>query len=133
MPEVHRAAATVTVTVPADRVAACTWSSWAGPDLGCRDLAEGVPTGAGFSVDRFADGVTLILGEAPLMESVFVACDGPTPVGAHWVTFVDRPATVALSAVEPPDPALRSHLSTAEADTLLQRICTGDPAVRRRE
>lgn len=131
VPEVHRAAASVTVTMPADRVAACTWSSWTGPVDGCTDLAEGVPSGAGWDLGPLRDPVTVIFGEAPLMESVFVACQGEVPVGARWVPFVDHPEVVVVDGLAPPDPALRSRVTAEEAEALLTRVCSRDPALRR--
>lgn len=97
--ETHRPSLTVSVVAPeATRLAVCTWSSWSQPDAGCADQAVVPLDGAEVVLPAYTTGPpTLIFGEAPLMETLLVACaDDDRAVGTTGlaVAFDGSEATV---------------------------------------
>ncbi len=119
-----------------DRVVVCTWSSWRPLSPGCDDVAVGVSVGEGWRVPAWASHyVTVIAGEAPLDDSVVVACAGTTPLGATFLPWdVPRPdvwtITVPLDGLGGVD---WSHDDNRRDDapalvTLAPKLCAGDPS-----
>lgn len=74
----------------AERVVACTWSSWhsLGAPAPCDDVAVAEPAGSDWRVPWFGSRfVTVIFGEAPLMQTVYVACAAGSPIGATFIPW----------------------------------------------
>jgi hypothetical protein len=127
-PEVHRAATAVTAP-GADRVVACTWSRWGGeiPDE-CVDQVV-VPTeGGAAQIPAFQDPFTFIFGEAPLMQTVFVGCEGDAATGAVFVPWdQQKPLEVSIDGGDHPlaAPLCAGAVSGCPATTA--DIPDGDP------
>lgn len=85
--EIYRAEVPVFAEAEA-RVLACTWSHWSATERGCADLVEGERERRGqLTVKEFSNAVTVIFGEAPLMQTLYVACAGAEPRGTAFYAW----------------------------------------------
>jgi hypothetical protein len=119
----------------ADRVVACTWSSW--HDLGapypCDDVANGVSEAGDWRVPWFGSRfVTVIFGEAPLMQTVYVACAAGSPIGATfipWSAVSPSPIVIDLDGLAGINWAESRGANDAMLAALAPRLCAGDAGV----
>lgn len=84
---------------------ACTWSSWHTLEAAesCEDRSDAVRVGADWQVPEFGTHyVTVIFGEAPLMQTMYVACRGAAPVGAAFALWEAPPTSAVSIALDPP-------------------------------
>lgn len=86
--ETYRGATTVHAPGFSGTVVACTWSHWGAPDCEGRAVVEGAGE---FAMPAHTSGgpFVVIFGEAPLMQSMFIACDQGRPVGARFIPWED--------------------------------------------
>jgi len=116
----------------ADRVVACTWSSWhsLGAPAPCDDVAVAEPAGSDWRVPWFGSRfVTVIFGEAPLMQTVYVACAAGSPIGATfipWSAVAPSPIVIDLDGLGGINWAESRGDDDAMLAALAPRLCAGD-------
>lgn len=125
--EIYRAQEPVFVDIPgAVSVRACTWSKWNAVAAGCANLAEGEREGDGpFTVKEFSNTVTVIFGEAPLMQTLYVACVDKAPRGSVLYAW-DASFPIEVRIADGKHDTVGEHaLDAAERDALARGLCDG--------
>lgn len=125
--EIYRAREPVFVDIPGDVVVrACTWSKWNAVTAGCANLAEGEREDAGpFTVKEFSNMVTVIYGEAPLMQTLYVACVDKALRGSVLYAW-DASFPIEVRIADGKHETVGEHaLEATERDALARGLCDG--------
>ena len=115
------------VDIPGEvSVRACTWSKWNAVKEGCANLAEGEANDGGpFTVKEFSNMVTVIFGEAPLMQTLYVACVDKAPRGSVLYAW-DASFPIEVRIADGKHETVGEHpLDAADRDALERGLCDG--------